>query len=83
MFAFNTVLGQAAHLFHSADISELMPEGEATALTTLLAEAGVNPCDLSGLTIDDILARLTEAGVDASAIDGGSVVEGLQALRGR
>lgn len=49
----------------------------------MLTESGIDPGDLSGLSIEAATERLVEAGVGLSAIDGQALIEGFQSLRGR
>lgn len=83
MFNFTDLISQATQLFHSPNVDELMnPDGVAD-LSAILADAGLDLEMLAGPTPDEILAKLSEAGVDPAALSETSMPEQIQALIGR
>lgn len=83
MFAFSNILSQTAELFQSPNLSEQTRWDAGDDLHGFLTDAGLNPGYLSGLSIEEIASRLTDAGIDASASEGQTLVETLQAFRSR
>lgn len=83
MFNFSAFFDQASELFHSANISELMGDGQPFDLQELIGQAGLDPQELAGLAPDEVITMLQDNGIDAAQLDAIPVVDQLQNLFGR
>jgi hypothetical protein len=79
MINFHVILDEAVKLFHSRNIDELMGHEAPLDLQEAMTRVGIDPADLGRLAPEEAIRFLHENGIDPSDLEGGPIMEQIEA----